>query len=50
MPKMSSVSSSWLQIIKLCANLNSAIHRCNADDPSTNVGEPSAVFNLAVVG
>ena len=50
MPKMSSVSGSWLQIIKLCVNLNSAIHRCNAVDPSADIGEPSPVFNLAVVG
>ena len=50
MPKMSSVSGSWLQIIKLCVNLNSAIRRYNAVDPSADMGEPSAVFNLAVVG
>ena len=48
--KMSSVSASWSQIIKLCVNLNSAIHRCSAVDPSAAMGEPSAVFNLAVVG
>ena len=47
---MSSVSGSWLQIIKLCVNLNSAILRCNAVAPSADIGEPSAVFNLAVVG
>ena len=50
MPKMSSVSGSWSQIIKLCVNLNSAILRCNAVAPSADTGEPSAVFNLAVVG
>ena len=50
MPKMSSVSGSWLQIIKLCVNLNSAICKCSAIDPNANIGEPSAVFNLAVVG
>ena len=50
MPKMSSVSSSWSQIIKLCVNLKSAILRCNAVTPSADIGEPSAVFNLAVVG
>ena len=49
MPKMSSISGSWSQIIKLCVNLNSAIHRCSAVDPSADMGEPSAVFNLAVV-
>ena len=38
MPKMSCVSGSWLQIIKLCVNLNSAIHRCNAVDPSADMG------------
>ena len=48
MPKMSSVSGSWLQIIKLCVNLNSAIHRCNAVDPSADMVEPSAVLNLAL--
>ena len=50
MPKMSSVSGSWMQIIKLCVNLNLAILRCNAVDPSADIGEPSAVFSLAVVG
>ena len=50
MPKMSSVSGSWSQIIKLCVNLNLAILRCNAVAPSADIGEPSAVFNLAVVG
>ena len=50
MVKMSSVSGSWLQIIKLCVNLNLAILTCNAIDPSADIGEPSAVFNLAVVG
>ena len=50
MPKMSSVSGSWLQIIKLCVNLNSAILRCNVVTPSADIGEPSAVFSLALVG
>ena len=50
MPNMSSVSGSWLQIIKLCVNLNLAILRCNAVAPSADTDEPSAVFNLAVVG
>ena len=50
MPKMSSVSGSWSQIIKLCVNLNSAILRYNAVAPSADIGEPFAVFNLAVVG
>ena len=50
MPKMSSVSGSWSQIMKLCVNLNLAILRCNAVVPSADIGEPSAVFNLAVVG
>ena len=49
MPKMSSVSGSWLQIMKLCVNLKLAILRCNAVAPSADIGEPSAVFNLAVV-
>ena len=50
MPKMSSVSGSWSQIIKLCVNLNSVILRCNAVAPSADIGEPSAVFTLVVVG
>ena len=50
MPKISSVSDNWLQIIKLCMNLKSAIHRCNAVDPKVVMGEPSAVFSLAVMG
>ena len=50
MLKMSSVAGSWSQIIKLCVNLNSAIHRCSAVDPSADIGEPSAVFTLAVLG
>ena len=50
MPKMSSISGNWLQIIKLCMNLNSAILRYRALIPSADIGEPSAVFNLAVVG
>ena len=47
---MSSVSGNQLQIMKLCVNLNSAILRCKAVIPSAGIGEPSAVFNLAVVG
>ena len=31
-------------------NLNSAILRCNAVVPIADTGEPTAVFNLAVVG
>ena len=50
MPKMSSVSGNWSQIIKLCVNLNSAILRCNAVAPIADIGDPSAVFSLAVVG
>ena len=50
MPKMSSVSGNWSQIIKLCVNLSSAILRCNAVVPIADIGEPSAVFNMAVVG
>ena len=50
MPKISSVSGNWLQIMKLCVNLNSAILRCKAVIPNVDIGEPSAVFNLAVVG
>ena len=50
MPKMSSVSGKWSQIIKLCVNLNSAILRCNTVVPIADIGEPLAVFDLAVVG
>ena len=50
MPKISSISRNWSQIMKLCVNLNSAILRCNAIVPIVDIGEQSAVFNLAVVG
>ena len=50
MPKISSVSDSWSQIMKLCVNLKSAVHRCSAVDPNVVMGEPSAVLSLAVVG
>ena len=50
MPKISSVSGSWLQIMKLCVNLNLAIHQCSSVDPNAIMGEPSAVLSLAVVG
>ena len=50
MPKISSVSGSWSQIMKLFVNLKSAIHRCRAMDPKVIMGEPSAVLNLATVG
>ena len=49
MPRMSSVLGSWLQIINLCVNLNSAIHKCSAVDPNVIIGGPSAVLSLAVV-
>ena len=50
MLKISSVSGSWSQIMKLCVNLKSAICRCSAVDPNVIMGEPSAVLSLAVVG
>ena len=50
MLKVSSVSGSWSQIMKLCVNLKSAIHRCSAVDPKAIMGEPSAVLSLAAVG
>ena len=50
MPEMSSVSGNWSQVIKLRVNLNSAILRCQAVVPIADIGEPLAVFNLAVVG
>ena len=50
MLKMSSVSGNWLQIIKLCVNLKSAMCRCSAVDPKVVMGETSVVFSLAAVG
>ena len=50
MLKISSVSGSWSQIVKLCVNLKSAIHRCSAVDPNVIMGEPSAMLSLATVG
>ena len=50
MVKISYVSGSWSQIMKLCGNLNSAIHRCSAVDPNVIMGKPSAVLGLAAVG
>ena len=38
---------SWSQIIKLCVNLKSAIHRCSAVDPKVIMGEPSASVELS---
>ena len=49
MPKISSVSGNWLQIIKLYVNVKSAIHRCNPVDPKVVMGKPSAVFSLAAM-
>ena len=40
----------WSQIIKLCLNLKSTIHRCSAVDPKGVMGEPSAVLSLAAMG
>ena len=37
-------------MMKLCVNLNSAIHKSSAVDPIGIMGEPSAVLSLAVVG
>ena len=50
MPKMSSGSGSWSQIIKLCVNLKSDILKCSAVEPNAIIGEPSMVLSLAVVG
>ena len=50
MPKMSSISGNWPQIIKLCVNLNSAIHKCSSADHNAIMDEPSAVLSVAVVG
>ena len=49
MLKIISVSRSMLQITKLWVNLNSAVLKCKAVIPRAVLGEPSAVFNLAVV-
>ena len=50
MPKISSMSGNWLQIIRLCVNLKSAMCRCSAGDPKVVMGEPSVVFSLAAMG
>ena len=50
MPKISSVSGSWSQIMMLCVNLKSAICKCSAVDPKVIMGEPSAVLSLTAVG
>ena len=50
MPKIGSMSGNWLQIIKLCVNLKSTMHRCSAVDPKVVMGEPSVVFSLAAMG
>ena len=50
MLKIISVSRSLLQITKLWVNLNSVILKCKAVIPRAVIGEPSAVFSLAVVG
>ena len=49
MLKMSSMSGSWSQIMKLCVNLKSAIYKCSAVDPKVIMGEPSAVLSLAAI-
>ena len=48
--KIISVPGSLLQITKLWVNLNSAILNYKAVILSVVIGEPSAVFILAVVG
>ena len=50
MPKIISVSGNLLQITKLCVNLNYAILKYKAVMPRAVTGEPSALFNLPVVG
>ena len=50
MLKISSISGNWLQIIKLCVNLKSTMHRCSAVDPKVVMGEPSVLFSFAAVG
>ena len=48
--KIISVSGNLLQRTKLCVNLKSAILKCSAVIPRAVISEPSAVFDLAVVG
>ena len=50
MLKISPILGNWSQIMKLCVNLKSEIHRCSAVDPKVVIAEPSAVLSLAVVG
>ena len=50
MANISSMLGNWSQIMKLCINLKSAIHRCSALDPKVVMGEPSVVLSLAAVG
>ena len=50
MPKISSVSGYWSQIMKLCMNVKCAIHRCSAMDPKIVMDEPSVVLSLAAIG
>ena len=49
MLKIISMSGNWSQIMKLCVNLKSAIHKCSTVDPKVIMGEPSAVLSLAAV-
>ena len=46
MPKIISVSGNLSQITKLCVNLKSTIHKCNAVTPKAVIGEPLAKFNF----
>ena len=50
MLKISYVSGNWSQIMKLCVNLKSAIHRCSAVNPKVIMGEPYTVLSLTAVG
>ena len=50
MLKIISVSSSLSQATKVWVKLNTAICKCRAVIPKAVIGEPLAVFNLAVVG
>ena len=40
----------WSQIMKLCVNLKSAIHKCSAVDLKVVMGEPPVVLSLAAIG
>ena len=50
MPKIISVSGNLSQMMKLYVNLNGAILTWRAVIPNAVIGNPSAVFNVVVIG